>query len=303
MIVHFLIKTRKASRFPRSKHVGDPVLAALEKLHGKLEFYSRRHCNKDILIRSFSRLPNLQAVSVTSTEYPFKGKAFDILRDDWEWKLKSGLPNIHDYDLSTNDYSTILEAIGATKPPITTLVLDHMPLKHFIRMAHGTEESAFNPDQAASADAVGAMAHVQKLRICVSLNDYMQYGWTNLGLSMGSFLNSMQNLRSLDLTLQKYLSASAKVQWSWQETFHKCKWPQLESLRLSNPYAAQDHVLSLIYRHKSTLKRLSLRSMVHWNTPLSQKQVLEDFRDYLKLEKFEFLVEYSSRAPPNEKLY
>jgi hypothetical protein len=109
-----------------------------------------------------------------------------------------------------------------------------------------------------------------------------------LSATIGTFLGSMQFLRRLELTwnLGPERCLHLAVESSFDKSFYENTWPCLEDLALFNPIGSVASLMSLVCRHRHTLKTLRLDGLPKILGGHFYKDMLTFFRDNLVLERF-----------------
>ncbi|KAF7865858.1 hypothetical protein EAF04_006023 [Stromatinia cepivora] len=232
-----------------------------------------RHCDPVMLSHSLSRLPAVKFVTATATEYPFSESeinftlAWKRLIRRWNFE-PDALYDSYDTTFPTRSsirHLSILLATRQIQQPIQQLVLDSFPVDLFVSQdLHDDEditESSFGIHTSFLHDMQIFTSKVQDLRIGINpLSNNATYERTfMLAKSMSTFIGSMKFLRSLDISWNiSFRFPNDTMELMNQDGFYSNTFPHLENLRLSKVRSFDTSFYSFIFRHKVTLKSLSL---------------------------------------------
>ncbi|KAE8454133.1 hypothetical protein EG329_005057 [Mollisiaceae sp. DMI_Dod_QoI] len=229
----------------------------------------------------FSRLSNVEALSVFSKRCPFIGseEALCELWDKYMWHeynhtLSFG-HGFQDIKAACTHYLSIFEAIRLFKLPIRKLVLELVPFQVFeclYEMIAGQVDSDETIEKLSGAAMAkyfnGSLTKVCDLQMDISTDlldggylPSMKYGTSTLS----HFLGLMLDLKSLtlissDMNDTLFLEDSEYLE-NWgilQTALYRNFWPSLETLRLQEFRTPDNLLLRFLTKHASSLRRLSL---------------------------------------------
>lgn len=282
---------------PTCQHILDHTYEKLETLELlKKKIYDHRF-GLDRLSKAFSRLSNLNGISITPAVYPLVGTRWKCLVESWQHGIGRrvcGWPPKRDFQHAGAAFrrqTVTLKAAHAAGCLLQSLAIDWMPIECFPR---DPEPRPKNPgshvppiDRSDYNRIIALVTPLKSLRIGLIGNiKCSPYTDPGVGAAISQFLGSMQNLRSLDLTWYLGGCVSPIVNVSWDSTFYNLTWPNLEDLSLSHVNSRLADLLTLLYRHSPTLKRLRLLYQKIKGVG-SYQDMLTGIRDNLQLKKFQ----------------
>lgn len=275
-----------------------------------------RHCDPVMLSHSLSRLPAVQSITATATECPFSESennftlAWKQLVRRWN-REPDALYDSYDTTFPTRSsirHLSILLAARQLQQPVQKLVFDSFPLDLFVSQDLSDDEDAepsFGIHTHFLHGVQDLTSKVKDLRIGInplSNNATTHEHTTLLAKSMSMFIGSMQFLRTLDINLHmSFRLPNESMELMNQDGFYSNTFPYLANLRLSKVRSFDTLFYSFIFRHKTTLKSLSLGHdffLVPQNRCkgcVSFKTILFKLRDSLNLRRFQLMVRASDQ--------
>jgi hypothetical protein len=281
------------------------------------------HCEKESLGRSIQNLPNLDAITATSS-YCFDGCGVDLV-PIWnfitEWYM-NGRPEKLIYqhrETSAERYTNIILASGKIK----LLVLDPFPVDALLTHLHNdaedsedSEEDTEEPeddhdmdiDSDKSTTLQRSVSHIEHLKIGIG-GSLLEYWNPAIAQAVTSFLDSLSSLRYLDLTDELDQRGAQEYQSAFRDSFCKLRFPNLTELRLRRIALDPEPLVLFLKGHKSSIRHLSLGHHSVWfgrvpepgnafidsqsqeleSQERNDKDFLSDLRQELALEKFEYV--------------
>lgn len=295
----------------RQQYLSPRAVKSISKICRALFSPSEKtHCARNLLGSLFQLLPNVTSIAATSSKCPFSDSDSDIvpLRAIWEdmddYCEEYGKDYFYDPTISKLIYSNIL--LAAQHSQVQKLALEAFPLDCFLRKAEADnlDDANLEVDVPKMDEMRKAVVEIKELFIgVIDIEADLVYEGASLGRSMGNFFGSMQQLRSLDLSWELDLNFE-NLDRAWTSTLYKSTFPFLESLRLTYTDVSDVVLAPFLYRHTSTLKRLHLgEDSIHLSKNNSYRNILNNCREHLKLEKFE-LVDRQDLSPLEaERIY
>ncbi|EMR81498.1 hypothetical protein BcDW1_9897 [Botrytis cinerea BcDW1] len=276
-----------------------------------------KHCDILMLSHSLSKLPSVKSVTATANECPFSASDVNFtlawMRLMRRWNREpDALYDSYDTTFPTRStirHLSILLATRLLQQPVRNLVLDTFPIDLFASQSFDDDDDQTGPSYEIHTSFLHDMedmtSKVEHFRIGINSlgnNATTQEHTRVIAKSMSIFMGSMQSLRSLDITLNmSFRFPNESMELTNQDGFYFNTFPHLENLRVSKIRSFDTSFYSFIFRHKASLKSLSLGHgffLVPHDKPrgcVSIKSILFKLRDGLKLERFQLLVSASDR--------
>ncbi|TGO48162.1 hypothetical protein BCON_0249g00100 [Botryotinia convoluta] len=276
-----------------------------------------RHCDPVMLSHSLSKLPSVKSITTTANECPFSPSEVNFtltwMRLMRRWNREpDALYDSYDTTFPTRSsirHLSILLATRLLQKPVRNLVLDTFPIDIFASQGFYDDDDQTGPSYEIHTSFLHDMqdmtSMVENLRIGINpvSNNATTHEHTRvIAKSISMFMGSMQSLRSLDITLNMSSRfPNDSMELTNQGGFYSNTFPHLENFCVSKVRSFDTPFYSFIFRHKATLKSLSLGHdffLVPQDRPrgcVSVKSILFKLRDGLKLERFQLLVSASDQ--------
>ncbi|KAF7932414.1 hypothetical protein EAE99_003654 [Botrytis elliptica] len=276
-----------------------------------------KHCDPVMLSHSLSKLSSVKSVTATANECPFSPSEINFtlawMRLMRRWNREpDALYDSYDTTFPTRSsirHLSILLATRLLQNPVRNLVLDTFPIDLFASRGFHDDDDQTGTSYEIHTDFLHDMqdmtSKVENLRIGinpVSHNATTQEHTGVIAESISMFMGSMQSLRSIDITLNMSSRfPSDSMELTTQDGFYSNTFPHLEHFRISKVRSFDTPFYSFIFRHKATLKSLSIGHdffLVPQDRPrgcVSVKSILFKLRNGMKLERFQFLIRASDQ--------
>jgi hypothetical protein len=295
-----------------------------------MELTSSTYCNYSTLCAAFAAFVNVDSLIITSKRCPVVQEDI-LLNKTWSVSLALSSSNSQAYKAVTTIRryeSILLAAAGHLKKHLNTLVVDMLPLHVFPTV--GNERNLF--DLGIDLDVHECLhlvipdlfSRIQYLCIALARPNLLRASGEDVQARLSSMLetmSSMHDLRYFDIEFHEtYILESMK---GWIGSFYSSHWPHLKSLRISGLRSPRALLSGFVLRHSSCLRNLSITQCLDSYEPhhassmptdrygeqnpivlgLSIKEMLTRFRDNMKLEKFQFILEQNKAALEGLRIY
>jgi hypothetical protein len=290
----------------------------LDLVLGGLKQNQKRHCDCEDLSWVFSRLPHLEDVVATSTEFPFSNvesnfwSGWQIAMGGWQSMppvpglqspVRTAIIPMFDASQAYRRYRNIVLAAGSLRKE-AKLTMDSVPLAYFLDFHLKTTymeksretRTCTRDDYSFLSEASACMCHLQHLKIrFVGLsrytghaNWYQEHSDSFPAEAVSKLTASMKGLQMLDLDWD---IDNVPKDIIMRSTIFQNLWPQLGSLKLQDVVVADRLLSRFLLWHKPSLRRFHLsKSTIIFRRGDSYRTFLTKLRDHLELEKLELLI-------------